>query len=147
MWEENFSLLTEHAGQTVDQWIRSKEHHHPRGRVSRAEKLRLVRPIAETLHALHAHGLVHNDIKCDNVCVKFEVDGTPKVTLIDFGHALEIGAQFQGRQSFRAPELQQRGGAQVSPITEVFSLAILIYDLGIEGLMSKEFGDWFLAAL
>lgn len=139
MWEENFSLLTEDAGQTVLDWVNSE-------RPCALEKLRLVRPIAETLHALHAHGLVHNDIKIDNICVRFEVDGTPKVTIIDFGHALDIGTPFQGRQSFRAPELHHKG-ATVSPITEVFSLADFMHDLDLTQVMSMKVLDWFLAGL
>ncbi|XP_042855654.1 probable serine/threonine-protein kinase fnkB [Penaeus japonicus] len=46
--------------------------------------------IAKTFGGIHQSGVVHNDIKWDNLCLQFTTKGL-KVTLIDFGIAKDYG--------------------------------------------------------
>src|SRR5262249_22148353 len=57
--------------------------------LSGGEVLAILRPVASALHAAHSIGIVHRDLKPENIfLVKGEeVDGTPKVKILDFGIA------------------------------------------------------------
>lgn len=75
--------------------------------------------MAETLNRLHANGIVHNDIKYNNICLKERDEGGeeeegPVVTIIDFGIASKIGHQrayAKNTMDWLAPELSSKRGA------------------------------------
>ncbi len=94
--------------------------------------------IARVLAAVHAIGIVHRDIKPDNVFL--HTVGTEEIVkILDFGIAKlvrEYGAdspaltttgQILGTPVYMAPE--QATGARIEPRTDVYSLGILIYEL------------------
>ena len=57
--------------------------------MSEAERIELCLAIAEGLSLLHEHGVVHADIKPDNVLIDWPEDAkTPDIRLIDFAHAV-----------------------------------------------------------
>ena len=98
--------------------------------------------VCDALSAAHAAGIVHRDLKLDNV---FLVDNTgdpatPKVKLLDWGIAKvlsddvkhTIDGQLMGTPQYLAPE-QARGHA-VSPQTDVYSLGVMAYELFLEQL-------------
>ncbi|MGW0771961.1 serine/threonine-protein kinase [Streptomyces sp. NPDC002676] len=92
--------------------------------------LLLVAGIAEALHAIHAAGVVHRDLKPGNVLVA--ADG-PRV--IDFGIARAADANPLtgtglriGSPGFMAPE--QALGLPATPATDVFALGALIAYIG-----------------
>lgn len=90
----------------------------------------LVRKMAEALAYAHRQGVIHRDVKPDNVMVR--EDGEPM--LMDFGLAvirqenrtLTRTGEFMGTPQYAAPE-QWRG--QASPASDQYSLGILFYEL------------------
>ena len=47
--------------------------------------------LMDILQDIHSHGLVHNDIKPDNVIIELDEDGQVKVTLLDLGCMSAVG--------------------------------------------------------
>ena|GEM_PF-675634 len=81
-------------------------------------------PLAEGLHAAHAEGVVHRDIKPGNIMVRS--DGSP--VIIDFGIARQLADPSMTQAHERVLTLQfaspeQLYGEPVSPKSDVFSLA------------------------
>ena len=103
------------------------------GQLSDYDIVRIARDIAEALAEAHQRGIVHRDIKPDNVMVS----GT-RVKVLDFGIAKQIGndaphaGQFQtetgmvvGTIEYMSPE--QALGQRVDARTDIFSLGVLLY--------------------
>jgi WD40 repeat protein/tetratricopeptide (TPR) repeat protein len=99
---------------------------------TRARLLLLLAVCAAVEHA-HEHGVLHRDLKSDNVLVT--ADGTPKVT--DFGLARRLeGAPGQtqsgvvlGTPGYMAPEQAAGNRAEVGLATDVYALGAILYEL------------------
>ncbi len=97
----------------------------------RGKEFRILRQICDALHAMHQLGIVHLDMKPENVLVS----ETSEVRLIDFsiaqstwGRMLKFGkTKWGGTPAYMAPE-QIRGDA-VSPATDQYAFGVLAYEL------------------
>jgi len=96
----------------------------------------LVRQIVSALEDAHASGVVHADVKCDNVIVQTLRDGTTVPRLIDFGIArfldeLASPAHCErfvtGTPEYVAPEVVR--GALPTPASDVYAIGIMLYEL------------------
>ncbi len=91
------------------------------------QKARLLREVARGLSVAHARGLIHRDLKPDNVIVG--PDMRPRI--LDFGLALSLeeasrqGRGFEGTPLYASPE--QAKGEALSPASDVFSLGSLMF--------------------
>ena len=97
------------------------------------EKLarRIWREVVETVQRCHAAGVLHRDIKDENILVDRETGAT---TLIDFGSGCRLQEpghvyrEFRGTRVYSSPEWMQRGEYTADSLT-VWSLGVLLYDL------------------
>jgi serine/threonine-protein kinase len=101
-----------------------------RGRLPEAEALGIAAQVAEALQAAHEQGLVHRDVKPDNVLL--DEDGRARVA--DFGIARAFGAAHLttdnvvlGSAHYLAPEQVQ--GRPVDHRADLYSLAAVLYEL------------------
>src|SRR4051812_7239638 len=105
----------------------------------------LAHQIARALAFAHEHGLVHRDVKPQNVLLNG--DGSAKVT--DFGIARSLDVQHGmtqtgtvlGTSDYIAPEQAQ--GQSVGERTDVYSLGVVLYELVTGELPFR--GDNFVA--
>jgi hypothetical protein len=106
------------------------DHTRAKGRLSAAEAIRLVSQVGEGLDFAHARGIVHRDVKPDNVLITS--DGRAKLT--DFGlvkdvrtgPSLTVTATVLGTPHFMAPE-QFDDAKSVDRRCDVYGLAATLY--------------------
>lgn len=100
-----------------------------RGALGIERTLSLLAQAARALHAAHAKGVIHRDVKPANLMVTPE--GRIKVT--DFGIArpvdhepLTMTGQVMGTAHYLAPELAR--GQEASPLSDVYALGVVAYE-------------------
>ncbi len=101
-----------------------------------AQAMALLGPVMEGLAAAHARGVVHRDVKPENVLLAEGPDGvvTPKV--IDFGVAslagrdepATPGGRIAGTPAYMAPELA-RGEREPDARADVWAVGVMLYEL------------------
>ncbi|HEX6127477.1 MAG TPA: protein kinase [Candidatus Limnocylindria bacterium] len=97
-----------------------------RGRLEPLEAIATARDVLAGLEPLHAHGLVHCDVKPGNVMVG--PDGTK---LIDFGIARPLNRPPDGGTSIgslHAMSPEQLRGDQLTPASDLFAVGVLLYE-------------------
>ena len=107
-----------------------KECLDEQGRMTVRRALELAIEIAHGLAFAHDHGLVHRDVKPQNVILNG--DGAAKVTDFGIARSLEVKGVTQsgtvlGTSSYIAPE--QASGRPVEPATDVYSLGVVLFEL------------------
>jgi len=100
------------------------------GRMEEQEALRYIAQVCEALELVHSSGILHRDIKPDNIMVC--EDG--RVVLIDFGAAREFVARATQRHTViltpgYAPMEQYSERGQRGPFTDIYALAATLYHL------------------
>ncbi len=97
--------------------------------------------ICEALIAAHAAGVIHRDLKLDNVfLIPGHEGGHDHVKLLDWGIAKDISSdahctidgQLVGTPQYLSPE-QARGG-ELTPATDIYSLGVMAFELFLEQL-------------
>ncbi|HWO26111.1 MAG TPA: protein kinase [Kofleriaceae bacterium] len=117
------------------EWLEGQtlSHRLAHGRLPIGESVLLARRTAEALGATHAQGVVHRDIKPQNL---FLPDGdVDRVKIVDFGIArrkietrpVTRTNAFVGTPAYTAPE-QARGSDEVSARADVFSLGCVLFE-------------------
>lgn len=111
--------------------LREKLLQHPQG-LPPHEAIAILRHIAAGLSAAHASGVIHRDVKPENVLL----DGDGHVRVTDFGLALPLQERSQrltltstaaGTVDYMAPE--QFKGGDPDPRLDLFALGVIAYEL------------------
>lgn len=100
---------------------------------SRAERLTVLAEVAAAVGVLHAHGVVHRDVKPENVLL----DASGRVRVVDLGIAIDpetserltkTGA-LVGTPNAMAPEQYAAARDQIGPATDVWALGGLLFGM------------------
>jgi serine/threonine protein kinase len=113
-------------GDTISERIEA--YHAP---LPLSETVYVFEKVCEAIEYVHRHGVIHRDIKSNNI--KISAEG--KVKLLDFGIAKTQGTQQQltqvgsviGTLQYLAPELIRGGTADASG--DIWALGVLLYEM------------------
>ncbi len=110
-------------GESLEQRLRGV------GAIAPPEALRMVGELADALDHVHAHGVVHRDVKPSNVLLA--LGGRVKVT--DFGIAhlawapMTGSGEMIGSPAYMAPE--QIAGGEVTAASDLYALGVVAYQM------------------
>jgi serine/threonine-protein kinase len=106
------------------------------GKGMEAERVRrLLRQISQALDSVHAQKVVHRDLKPSNILLAKEA-GTEIAKVTDFGLVKLVDVNLQKTAAlagaslgYAPPEQYEQGNQRVSPRTDVFSLAAVVFEM------------------
>jgi len=129
-----------------------------RGRLSLDLALDLLQQAAAALDSAHANGIIHRDVKPENMMVCFGADGRPVLKVVDFGIAkllssdgttqLTRPSDLIGTPRYMAPE--QFTGEEIDGRIDVYALGVVLYEMlagrpPFEGTFSEIIGKHIYA--
>jgi tetratricopeptide (TPR) repeat protein len=142
VWRETLFLTMEYIpGKTLSQWVKEGAH----ARANLRQKVEILRGVAAGLAEAHKMGVIHRDLKPQNVILT--PGGIPKV--LDFGIAyaeveesgdLTQEGHFVGSPKYVSPEQIQ--GLPLDPRSDIYSLGLLAYFLltGVDAFSGDKSG-------
>ena len=120
----HFIVMEYCPGKTLKQMIKE------RGALLKEEAVDIIRQLASATAEAHRRGIIHRDIKPQNVIVK--ADGSVK--MLDFGIALAKGSMqltqannVMGSVHYLAPELAH--GKPATPQSDIYALGIVLFEM------------------
>jgi len=103
-------------------------------RLGLEQKVRLIRQVAEGVHAAHEMGLIHRDVKPSNLMVERTAEGDLRPCILDFGLVKDLTRPdktrtglIHGTPHYMSPE--QATGEELDRRTDVYSLGATLYKL------------------
>ena len=103
-----------------------------RQRLTPTDALRITAEVADGLAAAHRTGLIHRDVKPENVLLTKELHGLGRAKIGDFGLAKRVRGRGEkvfdglvGTPHYMAPELFT--GATASPSTDMYALGVCLF--------------------
>ncbi|HTU63474.1 MAG TPA: protein kinase, partial [Polyangiales bacterium] len=119
------------------------------GRVHEHEALAIVAEVCRGLGEAHTLGIVHRDIKPQNIMLESASERVPRLKLCDFGIARALDGKSGtiaftqhdrviGTPDYMAPE--QATGSELTPATDVYALGVMLF-LMISGRLPFEIAD------
>jgi serine/threonine-protein kinase len=115
-----------------------RQHVAERGRLPVAETAGILRPIMDALAAAHDAGVVHRDVKPENIILSTDRSGQSVPKLIDFGISkitegevavmLQTGPRAVGTPLYMSPE-QLRANQTIDRRTDVWAVGVVLFEL------------------
>jgi len=102
------------------------------GALPLAETHEIVKQVARALSRVHALGIVHRDVKPDNIFITTQPDGHALVKLLDFGVAesmkpSDTRRQVVGTPEYMAPEVLF-GNAPLDARVDIYALGVVAFE-------------------
>ena len=168
------SVTTQDAGLTIEQWLAIRPR-YANGQVlahpfqSAQAFVQLTRACLLALQEIHSHGIVHCDIKADNICIPYSpypfdpASGDPvtpdfeHLRLIDFAFSLDRDKPLlaplpvDGCMPYQSPELRDALGKSrasnitsplqlLTPQVDLYSLSVMLEGVFATGIVAKGAG-------
>lgn len=119
-------------GQPIDEFIRARQ-------LDIDQTVRLMMPVCDAVNYAHKRGVVHRDLKPDNILV--DSNDVPKI--LDFGLAkvsnenaaeeemsvLTLAGQMLGTLPYMSPEQTMGQSGQIDHRTDIYALGVILYEL------------------
>ena len=126
--EELFIVMEYIEGIELKEWIRSEE-------CTLLDQLKITKQIAAGIKAAHDKGVIHRDIKSNNIMINRSGD----VKIMDFGiayfrgeeHITKTGTTL-GTTAYMSPE--QLRGFDADEVTDIWSFGVILYELFTQNL-------------
>ena len=124
--ELDFLTMEFIAGET----LASRLTWSPKAFLQTPEGLSVARQICAGLTAVHAAGVIHRDLKPNNVMLAKQGEDGLRAVIMDFGIAQGsdiFSSQMRGTPSYLAPEIWRGGQATVR--SDIYALGVLLYQM------------------
>jgi serine/threonine protein kinase len=106
------------------------------GRLSQDDTMAIVLPLLDALDAAHQAGVIHRDLKPDNVFILPGARGEERIKILDFGisqkadeieHHLTQEGSVLGTPHYMSPE-QARGEPNIDGRVDVYAVGVMFYE-------------------
>ena len=93
----------------------------------------LMAKVARAIHFAHQHGILHRDMKPDNILL--DAQGEPHVTdfglakRVDAGENITVTGEIIGTPNYMSPEQAEGKGVQLTTAVDVYGLGAVLYQL------------------
>jgi serine/threonine protein kinase len=132
--DDSFYFIMEYLqGETLADLIKTE------GRLSPARSLKIAAQIADALNASHEHGVIHRDLKPDNIFLIVRDGVQDFVKVLDFGlakltHGDELATRntragsVMGTPYYMSPE-QCEGKVEIDHRSDIYSLGVILFEM------------------
>lgn len=110
-------------------------------RLGSRDRLDLLAKVCDAVQHAHERGVIHRDLKPDNILVEEQPDGSPQPKILDFGVARVIdpegqtttlhtsAGQIVGTVAYMSPEQASGQPEQIDTRSDVYALGVIGYQL------------------
>ncbi len=106
-------------------------------RATAIEAASIVEKVARAMHFAHQHGVIHRDIKPDNILLRAGPEGAPEPQVMDFGLARDVSSnaalsatgQLLGTPNYMAPEQVDGLPDAIDARTDVYAIGAVLYEI------------------